>query len=70
MEQEPTSGYSSEENGHAERGIRTLNDIKRLLLSDSGLSNKHWADALEHARHRSNLCSSRGLQTPWELLTL
>lgn len=66
---EPTSGYSPQENGHAERAIRTLNETRDALLADSGLAAKFWGDALMHGCYLKNLCSSTAKASPWELLT-
>lgn len=65
---EPTSGYSPAENGHAERAIRTLGEAYQAMLSDSGLSNNMWAECLRHAVYVTNITSSDGKKTPWELL--
>jgi hypothetical protein len=64
----PTSGYSPLENGHAERGIGVLKRMMQCLLSDSALSDAYWAEALWHAWNLSNITSSTGSITPWELL--
>lgn len=42
IEFQPTSGYSPQENGHAERSIRTVSEILQAMLSDSGLNKKYW----------------------------
>jgi transposase InsO family protein len=64
----PTSGYSPPENGHAERAIGVLKQMVQSMLSDSGLSHAYWAEALWHACYLSNITSSSGSTTPWELL--
>jgi transposase InsO family protein len=64
----PTSGYSPQENGHAERAIGVLKSMVQSLLSDSGLADAYWAEALWHACYLSNITSSTGSTTPWELL--
>lgn len=63
---EPTSGYSPQENGHAERGIGVVKEITQSLLSDSGLKHTFWGDAMWHAVHLLNLSNSQGRTTPWE----
>lgn len=68
IEFQPTSGYSPQENGHAERSIRTLSEIVQAMLSDSGLNRKYWGHALIHAAYISNITSSDGSLTPWEKL--
>jgi hypothetical protein len=65
---QPTTGYSPQENGAAERLNRTLWETTLAMLADSGLPNKWWAEALSHACYLRNVCSSTGGPTPWELL--
>jgi hypothetical protein len=65
---QPTSGYAPQENGRAERSIGVLKDRMQCLLSDSGLSDALWAEALWHACYLQNITSSNGATTPWELL--
>lgn len=65
---EVTSTYSPQENGHAERAIQTLAQIRDALMSDAGLAKKYWADALHHATYLKNISSSTGSLSPWELL--
>jgi GAG-pre-integrase domain len=65
---QPTSGYSPQENGHAERAIGVLKERMQCLLSDSGLSDALWAEALWHACYLQNISSSTGSTTPWELI--
>ena len=64
----PTSGYSPQENGHAERAVGVLKERVQSMLSDSGLSDAYWAEALWHACYISNITSSTGSTTPWELI--
>jgi hypothetical protein len=64
----PTSGHSPPENGHAQRAIGVLEQMVQCLLSDSGLSDAYWAEALWHACYLSSITSSTGSITPWELL--
>ena len=42
----PTSGYSPQENCHAERVIGVLKPMVQRMLSDSGLADAYWAEAL------------------------
>jgi hypothetical protein len=67
IEHQPSSGYSPQENGHAERAIRTLTEARDALLADSGLATKFWGDALMHATYVKNLCSSSADSSPFEL---
>jgi transposase InsO family protein len=68
IEMQPTTGYSPQKNGAAERLNRTLWETTLAMLADSGLPDKWWAEALSHACHLRNVCSSTGGPTPWELL--
>jgi hypothetical protein len=65
---EPTSGYSPQENGHAELAIGVLKMRMQDLLSDSGLNDSWWAEAVWHACYLQNITSSTGSTTPWELI--
>lgn len=66
IEAQPTSGYTPQENGHAERAIGVLKEITQSLLSDSGMKQQHWGDALWHAAYLLNITNSTGGKTPWE----
>jgi transposase InsO family protein len=68
IELQPTSTYSPQENGAAERLNRTLWETTLTLLADCGLPSKWWAEALAHVAHVHNVTSSTGGRTPWELL--
>jgi hypothetical protein len=65
---QPTSWYTPQENGNAERVIDVLKERMQCLLSDSGLSDALWAEALWHACYLQNITPSTGATTPWELL--
>ena len=59
-----------EQNGVAERFNRTIVEMVRAMLSDSGLAKKFWAEALSTAcylRNRSSTTAVRGM-TPHEAL--
>ena len=59
-----------EQNGVAERFNRTLVEMVRAMLSDSGLAKKFWAEAVSTAcylRNRSSTTAVRGM-TPHEAL--
>lgn len=68
IESQPTSGYSPQENGHAERAIGTLSDLRDALMADAGLKNVYWAEAAVHAAYLSNIMCSEGGMSPWERL--
>lgn len=68
IEPQPTSGYSPQENGHAERAIGTISEIRDALMADSGLKKMFWAEAVVHATYLSNIMCSDGGQSPWQLL--
>jgi hypothetical protein len=67
IEMQPTSGYSPQENGAAERLNRTLWESTLAMLADCGLPDKWWAEALVPACRLENV-SSTGDMTPWEIL--
>jgi hypothetical protein len=68
IEPGPTSRYSPAENGHAERAIGVLSVVLSAQTADAGISQRYWADSLMHACYLSNICSSTGGKSPWELL--
>ena len=68
IESQPTSGYSPQENGHAERAIGALSDLRDALMADAGLKNVYWAEAALHAAYLSNVTCSEGGMSPWERL--
>lgn len=67
-ESQPTSGYSPQENGHAERAIGTLSELRDALIADSGLKKAYWAEAVMHGAYLCNIMCSDGGKSPWELL--
>ncbi|KAF7768677.1 hypothetical protein Agabi119p4_7920 [Agaricus bisporus var. burnettii] len=52
--------YAHQQNGKAERSMRTLLDMARTLLADSGLPQKYWADAVQTAAYVRNLTPTSG----------
>ena len=68
IESQSTSGYSPQENGHAERAIGALSDLRDALMADAGLKNVYWAEAALHAAYLSNVTCSEGGMSPWERL--
>jgi hypothetical protein len=69
IEHHPTSGYTPPENGRAERAIGVLKTTLQALLSDSGLKDSLWAEAVHHAAYLHNISSSTGATTPWQRIT-
>jgi transposase InsO family protein len=68
IEHQPTSGYSPQENGHAESSVNIIKVRQQCLLSDSGLKDHMWAEANLHAAYLQNISSATGETTPWELI--
>ena len=68
IQHEPTSGYTPQENGHSERAVGVLKQIMQSLLSDSGLNDRMWGEAVHHATYIHNISSSTGSVTPWETI--
>jgi transposase InsO family protein len=68
IQMQPTSGYSPQENGAAERLNRTLWETVLTMLADSGLPRKWWSEAVVHAAFLRNVTSRTGGMTPWELM--
>lgn len=63
--------YTPEQNGVAERRNRTLLDMARCMLLQSGLPPKFWAEAVLTATYLRNRCPSRSLngETPHKIWT-
>jgi len=49
-----TTPYAHQQNGKAERSMRTLLNMARTMLADSGLPQKFWADAVNTAIYTQN----------------
>ncbi|KAI3722068.1 hypothetical protein L2E82_33093 [Cichorium intybus] len=62
--------YTSQQNGKAERSIRTINNIIRTSLFQASLSSKFWVEALLTAVHTLNLLPTTTLsyKTHFEVL--
>lgn len=66
-----TIPYNPEQNGVAERRNRTLLDMARCLLAESGLPSKFCAEAVNTANYIRNRCPSKSLNglTPYQMWT-
>lgn len=66
-----TVPYCPQQNGVAERRNRTLVEMARCLLLQSGLPQRFWAEAVNTANHIRNRCPSKSIngRTPFEMLT-
>ncbi|GBL98972.1 Retrovirus-related Pol polyprotein from transposon TNT 1-94 [Araneus ventricosus] len=62
IKRERTCAYTPQMNGIAERENRTLVNMARCLLLQSGLPMKFWAEAINCAVYIRNRCPTRGLQ--------
>ncbi|KAJ9539540.1 hypothetical protein OSB04_032273 [Centaurea solstitialis] len=62
--------YMSQQNGKAERAIRTINNVMRTLLFQASLPPTFWAEALNMTVHILNLLPTTTLsfQSPCEIL--
>jgi hypothetical protein len=62
--------YTSQQNGKAERVLRTINDCLRTMLLHSAAPLTFWAEALQTATYLLNRrpCRATGAATPHELL--
>lgn len=49
-----TTPYAHQQNGKAECSLRTLLDMGRTMLADSGLPQKYWADVIQTATYIRN----------------
>lgn len=67
---ETSAPYSAHQNGTAERGWRTLGEMTRCLLMESGLPKYLWNYAMQTAAYTRNRCYSRRTKkTPYEMFT-
>lgn len=66
-----TIEYTPEQNGIAERFNRTLVEMARCMIIQSGLSHSFWAEAINTASYIRNRCPSQSLngRTPHEVWT-
>lgn len=60
--------YTPQQNGIAERANRTLMEMARCLLMDSGLPHSLWSEAVNTATYLRNRCPTKVLKncTPFE----
>ena len=66
---ELSAPYSPSQNGVAERINRTLMESARAMMTQAGLPNHYWAEAVSTAAYLRNRVSTRSLkekQTPYE----
>ena len=70
IKQEYTVPYNPEQNGMAERMNRTLVEMTRCMLKDSGLDKSYWCEALMTAADIRNVVpnSSNKKSSPYEML--
>ena len=66
--QEFTVPYNPEQNGLAERFNRTLIEMVRCMLKDSGMDRKYWAEAIKTAAYVRNRlpCDQNQGKSPFE----
>lgn len=71
IEHHLTVEYTPQQNGVAERKNRTLLDMARCMLIQSGLPLKFWAEAISTATYLRNRCLSKSLngETPHKIWT-
>ena len=71
IKQEFTIAHNPEQNGMSERANRTLVEMTRCMLTDSGMHKKYWAEAMVTAADTRNMISSKANQdtTPYEAMT-
>ena len=70
IKREFTVPYTPQQNGKAERMNRTLVEMARCLLLESGLPDTFWAEAVQTANYIRNRCPSKSLKnnvTPYEI---
>lgn len=71
IERQTSTPYTPQQNGLAERTIRTLTERARCMLQDTDLPKKFWAEAMGTATYLKNRSVSRVLdgKTPYEIWT-
>jgi hypothetical protein len=58
IRQEFTIPHNPEQNGMAERANRTLVEMTRCMLQDSGMGKQYWGEAIKTAAHIRNMVST------------
>src|SRR6218665_666920 len=67
IQAELTTLYTPQQNGCAERKNRSLVEMTRCMLNDSGLPKKFWGEAIMTANHLQNRLPVDGKETtPYE----
>nr|ABA95820.1 retrotransposon protein, putative, unclassified [Oryza sativa Japonica Group] len=63
-----TAGYSTQQNGVAERKNRTINDMANSMLQDKGMPKSFWAEAVNTAIYILNRSPTKAVpnRTPFE----
>ncbi len=70
IKHETSAPYSSHQNGIAERGWRTLFEMGRCLISESGIPKFLWPYAIKAAAYIRNRCYTQRIRTtPYFLMT-
>lgn len=71
IKHELTVEYTPQQNGVAERKNRTLVEMARCMMLQSGISGGFWAEAILTANHIRNRCPSRSLngEIPYTIWT-
>jgi hypothetical protein len=59
IRQEFTIPHNPEQNGMAERANRTLIEMTRCMLQDSGMKKQYWGEAIMTAAHIRNMVSTK-----------
>ena len=70
IKREFSTPYTPQQNGKAERMNRTLQEMARCMLLESGLPEFFWAEATQTAAYIRNRCTSRSTSsdaTPYEI---
>ncbi len=58
IRQEFTIPHNPEQNGMAERANRTLVEMTRCMLQDSGMKKQYWGEAIKTAAYIRNMVST------------
>lgn len=67
IQQQKTAPYTPQQNGLAERKNRTLIEMARCMILESGMGNSFWAEAVTMANFMQNRLPARNIEkTPFE----